>query len=145
MSSVGDLTGVPPADIPEISLTLSADYEHDLASAGKLLLHADFHYEDRTQLIEGLAAFIQRNPLSGQVISYQPALDVAKDFTRQIEDLNASLTWAMNNGIELTVWGRNLLNDRIIEQIFDSPAQIGSVTSYPNEPRTYGVSARFRW
>ena len=51
----------------------------------------------------------------------------------------------MANGIELTVWGRNLLDNRTILQIFDSPAQPGSISGYPNQPRTYGVAARYRF
>ena len=57
--------------------------------------------------------------------------------------LNQTLSYAMENGLSLTVWGRNLLNDRTLLQIFDSPAQTGSLSGYPNQPRTYGVSARF--
>ena len=30
-------------------------------------------------------------------------------------------------------------------QIFDPPAQSGSISGYPSEPRTYGLSARFKW
>ena len=145
VSSVGDLTGVTPADIPKISLTVTADYEHELANADRILMHVDFHCEDKTQVIEGLPAFIDQDPVTGVVNSFQPALDAAAQFTREIESLNASLTYAMDNGLELTVWGRNLLNDRVIEQIFDSPAQVGSITGYPSAPRTYGVAARFRF
>ena len=43
------------------------------------------------------------------------------------------------------LWGRNLLDDRYLNLIFDSPAQTGSISGYINQPRTYGVSARFRW
>ena len=64
---------------------------------------------------------------------------------REVNDLNASLTYAMEMGLELSVWGRNLLNDRNITGIFDSTAQDGSVSGYTNTPRTYGVSARFRF
>jgi len=145
ISSVGDLTGIPPADIPKWSITLSADYIHDLANDDRVLLHVDFHYEDKTQQVEGLPAFIVQDPITGEVLDYQPALDAAAQFSREIENLNASLTYAMDSGLEFTVWGRNLLNDRHIEMIFDSPAQIGSISGYPNQPRTYGVAARYRW
>ena len=43
------------------------------------------------------------------------------------------------------VWGRNLLDDRYLLSLFDSVAQNGAISSYPNQPRTYGVSARFRF
>jgi iron complex outermembrane recepter protein len=51
----------------------------------------------------------------------------------------------MRNGLELSAWGRNVLDDRYLSLIFDSPAQTGSISGYPNQPRTYGVSARYRW
>ncbi len=146
LSFAGDLSSVPPAGIPEISLTLSADYVHELPNSDeRILVHVDFHYEDETQLIEGLPAFVERDPITGAISSFQPALDTADQFTREIENLNASITYAMGNGLELTIWSRNLLNDRHIEQIFDTPAQIGAVTGYPNAPRTFGVGGRFRF
>ena len=51
----------------------------------------------------------------------------------------------MSNGLELSIWGRNLTNNRYISTIFDSPAQPLSVSAYPNQPRTYGAAVRFRW
>lgn len=144
-SAFGDATGMTPADIPPISATFSADYVHKLANSDRLILHADFHYESRTRQIEGLPAFIVKDSLSGDVVDYQPGIDAARPFTRQVDELNASLTYAMHNGLELTVWGRNILDDRYVTMIFDSPGQIGAVSGYINQPRTYGVSARFRW
>ena len=51
----------------------------------------------------------------------------------------------MAMGLELSVWGRNLLDDRYILQVFDSVAQPLAISGYPNQPRTYGVTARFRF
>jgi outer membrane receptor protein involved in Fe transport len=144
-SAFGDATGVTPADIPPISATFSADYVHELARGDRLIAHVDFHYESRTQQIEGLPAFIVKDSLSGAVIDYQPGLDAARPFTRQVDELTASLTYAMHSGLEFGIWGRNLLDDRYVTQIFDSPAQTGSVSGYINQPRTYGASVRFRW
>ena len=48
-------------------------------------------------------------------------------------------------GLELTAWGRNLLDNRTVTTIFPSVAQGRSISGYPNQPRTYGVSARFRF
>ena len=47
--------------------------------------------------------------------------------------------------MELSIWGRNLTNNRYLINIFDSPAQSGSVSGYPNQPRTYGGSVRYRF
>ena len=59
--------------------------------------------------------------------------------------MNGSLTYAMGNGLELSVWARNLLDDRDITAVFDSVAQNQSVSGFTNQPRTYGVSARYRF
>ena len=144
-SAFGDATGLTPADIPPLSASFSVDYDHELPNADHLILHADYLYESKTQDIEGLPAFIVKDPVTGGIIDYQPGLDAAREFTRQVDDLNASLTYAMDSGLEFTVWGRNLLNDRYVTQVFDSPAQTGSVSGYVNARRTYGAAIRFRW
>jgi iron complex outermembrane receptor protein len=146
-SAFGDATGIRPADIPAISATFSGEYDHAFGNGDHAILRASYHYESKVQVIEGLPAFIQRDPVTQAVLpgGYQPGLDAARPFTRQVDELDASLTYAMHSGIELAVWGRNLLDDRTISTIFDSPAQQGSVSAYTNQPRTYGVSARFRW
>ena len=51
----------------------------------------------------------------------------------------------MDMGLTLEVWGRNLLKDENIEMIFDSVAQPGGISGYINDPRTYGITARFKW
>jgi iron complex outermembrane receptor protein len=51
----------------------------------------------------------------------------------------------MENGLELSVWGRNLLDDRYLLSIFDSVAQPLSISGYPNQPRTWGGTIRYRF
>ena len=110
-----------------------------MGDAGNLLFHADFHYEIEVHVVEGLPGFFVTNPTTG-------AVDVGRawprraTYNREVNDLNASLTYAMKNGLEMTVWGRNLLNDRYINTVFDLVAQTGSVSGYTNQPRTYGVN-----
>lgn len=145
-SSFGDASGATPADVPPWSLTLSADYEHLLGNEDRIIFHADFHYESETQVVEGLPGLLTRLP-NGTInpASIPGALAAAVPFTREVEELSASVTYAMRNGFEISAWGRNLLDDRYLNLIFDSPAQTGSISGYINQPRTYGVSARFRW
>jgi outer membrane receptor protein involved in Fe transport len=143
-SAFGDATGLRPSDIPSVSFTIGAAYEHELANSDKIIANTSFHHESRVQVVEGLPAFIVTNPTTG-VINYQPGLDAAKPYTREENQLDASLTYAMHNGLELTIWARNLTDDRNISTIFDSPAQQGSVSAYTNQPRTWGGAVRFRW
>lgn len=145
LSAFGDLSGTTPAGVSPLSVTFGAEFVQPVGSRGdRVILRGDYHYEAQFELVEGLPGLVARNA-AGQVTSVAAALAAAREFQQDINDVNASLTYAMANGLELTVWGRNLLNDRTILQIFDSPAQPGSISGYPNQPRTYGVAARYRF
>ncbi|WP_296675847.1 TonB-dependent receptor [Novosphingobium sp.] len=143
-SALGDATGRKPAGLPGLSATFGAQYEKELTNGDTIILRGDYHYDAPVQIADGLPGFIQRNA-QGQVVSYAPAFAAARPFRREVSDANASLTYAMENGLELSVWGRNLLDSRNITTIFDSVAQSGSISGYTNQPRTYGVGARFKW
>ncbi|MEP6869351.1 MAG: TonB-dependent receptor [Novosphingobium sp.] len=144
LSGVGNLTGTRPGGVTPLSATWGAQYDHEFGNGDHVILRGDFHYEAPFALVEGLPNLTVKNA-AGQVIDATAALQAARDFKQEINQASASLTYAMHNGMELTVWGRNILNKRTILQIFDSPAQTGSISGYPSEPRTYGVSARYRF
>ncbi len=40
---------------------------------------------------------------------------------------------------EITIWGRNVTDERYHHTNFDVPLQDGKLNAYPGEPRTYGV------
>jgi outer membrane receptor protein involved in Fe transport len=133
-SSVGDLSGTTPAGIPKWNVLLGAEYEYPVGN-GRIVPRVSYLFQSDTQLVEGLPGF---RDIGAAITAAQP-------FRRELNDLTASLGWEMNNGISVEVWGRNLLNDRNIETIFDSVAQPHAVSGYPNDPRTYGVTGRFKW
>ena len=143
-SPLGDLSGTRPAGIPGLSSTIGASWNHAFGNGDRVILSGDWHYESPVAILEGLPGFIQRNAV-GQVVSYAPAFAAARPFKREVSEINASLTYAMANGVELSVWGRNLTNDRYLLSMFDSVAQSGSISGYPNQPRTWGGSVRFKW
>ena len=145
LSAFGDLSGTKPAGFTPFSLSFGASYEHEFGNGDRLIVRGDYHYESPFKLVEGLPNLLVTNPITGQVLDVTAALAAAEEFKQKVSDLNASITYAMTNGLEFTVWGRNLLDDRMIRQMFDSPAQIGSISGYPNQPRTYGVTGRFRF
>ena len=45
----------------------------------------------------------------------------------------------------ITLWGRNVTDERYYAGSFDPPAQTGRVNSYPAEPATYGITFRKNW
>jgi iron complex outermembrane recepter protein len=129
-SIFGNLTGTKPANIPDISMTLGAAYTHEFASGSKLIGNFTYSYESEVPIVDGFVA--------------APAA-LARSLTRQTDLIDASLTLALNSGFELSVYGRNLLNDKYLTTVFDTVIQDGSISGYPSIPRTYGVSARFKF
>lgn len=137
VSGVGDLTGTDVAGVPPISATWSAEYTHDFGNGDALIARGDYHYESPTMTVEGLPGFVDQGT--------DVAIAKSRQFMREVNDVNASLTYVMDSGFQLSVWGRNLLNDRYLQSIFDTPIQPGSISGYPSQPRTYGVTARYKF
>jgi outer membrane receptor protein involved in Fe transport len=137
LSSVGDLSGLRPAGIPEWTVVVGGNYTHELGNGDRIILNGNYHFESEVQIVDGLTAFLAGGSAA--------AIAAAAPFTRQVDELDASLTYAMEMGLELSIWGRNLLDDRYLLSIFDSVAQPQSISGYPNQPRTWGGTVRFRF
>ncbi|MBH5323242.1 TonB-dependent receptor [Aurantiacibacter sediminis] len=142
-SAQGDISGTTPSGIPEFTVIVGASYEADLGNA-TLTPRVNYLWSSEYQLVEGLPNFAVRNP-DGTIADGGPAIAAGLPFTARQNNLTASLTFAHDSGFELQVWGRNILDDRYFGTVFDSPAQPGSVSGYPNDPTTYGVTGRFRF
>ena len=137
-SPVGDISGTTAAGIPEWSVSVGGEWDQELGSGDRVIARTNFHFESEVSPVEGLPGFISR----GQAA----AVAAASQFSRQVDELSASLTYVLSDsGLEFSLWGRNLLNDRYIVQIFDSPAQAFSISGYPNQPRTYGGAIRYKF
>jgi len=142
-SAQGDISGTRPSGIPEWTVIVGAQYEADVGN-GILVPRVNYYWSSETQLVEGLPAFAVRGP-DGSIVDGSPAIAAGLPFTQQIDNLTASLTYECDCGFSVSVWGRNLTDDRYLGTVFDSPAQPRSVSGYPNDPRTYGITGRFRW
>ncbi|MEJ6009481.1 TonB-dependent receptor [Novosphingobium aquae] len=144
LSAFGDLSGTRPGGVSPLSMTIGAEWNKELGNGDRVILRGDYHYEALFKLVEGLPGLVVKNS-AGAIIDTGPALAAGRDFKQDVNQVNASLTYAMQNGIELSIWGRNLTDNRSILQIFDSPAQSGSISGYVSEPRTFGGSVRFKF
>ena len=132
-SVLGDLTGVRPAGIPAWAIATSATYTHEFGASGnRLITRLDYNHESNTAINNGLPTF-------------NAALGNTQIFNREVNLVNGSMTFAMDNGIEVGIWGRNLLDDQYISTVFDGVAQAGTVSGYPSAPRTYGALVRFKF
>lgn len=127
-SAVGNLTGVRPAGIPEISISTSATYNHEFGASGNsLITRIDYSHESNTKINNGLPTF---GP---------------NDFRREVNLVNTSITLKLENGLEVGAFARNLFNDQYLLTIFDGVAQNGTISGYPSAPRTYGGVVRFKF
>lgn len=116
---LGDLSGFQPAGIPETSLTFSGRYDYDLTPDISGFVRADYVYESEVDVVDNIP-----------------------EITREVGTLNASVGLSWTNGVDVSIWGRNLNDDEYFQSAFPTVAQEGSVNGYPNAPRTYGVTVR---
>ncbi len=142
-SAQGDISGTTPSGIPEWTVIVGAQYEADLGN-GTLIPRINYLWSSEHQLTEGLPAFAVKNP-DGTIADGQPSIDAGLPFTGRLNNMTASLTYECDCGFSLSVWGRNILDDRYLGTVFDSVAQPLSISGYPNDPATYGITGRFRW
>jgi len=116
-----NLTGLRPTGISEWSLAVGTTYTQPIGGDTNLIFHVDYDYASAFQIAQGLP------------------------FKASPETLNASIALELRKGLEVAVWGRNLTEPKFNAVIFPSVAQSGSLSGYPSGPRTYGVSARYKF
>ncbi|RYY25441.1 MAG: TonB-dependent receptor [Sphingomonadales bacterium] len=121
-----NLTGTRPAGIPKFAVSSGVDFTQPLSDSITFLAHADFNHSSNVQIAESTTAVVQQ-------------------LRREINLLNLSAGLRFSNGMDISVWGRNVTNDTYLSTIFSSTAQQGSISAYPSMPRTYGVSGRFKF
>jgi iron complex outermembrane recepter protein len=123
-SQFGDVSGQAVAGIPKLSTTLGATYTADLNDGKSLILNVDYHNE------------------SNVVINENPAW---RQYKREVNDLSAAATLRLDSGLQFSLWGRNLTNAKYVSVNFPSVVQAGSISGYPNQPRTYGASVKYKF
>jgi len=118
-----DLSNSPFIQVTKTTASASVDYELPLASGG-VTAHADFSYRGPTYY--GTAP---ETRAAGYGL------------------LNATLTWHVGEtGIDLGVFGRNLTDKDYYPKYFETmETPLKTVVGFPGDPRTYGVSAAYRF
>ncbi|MFT7321539.1 TonB-dependent receptor domain-containing protein, partial [Congregibacter sp.] len=116
-----DLSGQQPAGIPELSTNTNATYNFSMGSV-MAYVRLEHVYEQDVQVVDNIPK------------------DIA---SREINSFNASAGMTFASGLELNFWGRNINGDEYLLSAFPSVAQAGSVSGYPNQPRTYGLTLKY--
>lgn len=125
-SATGDISGQSPSGIPEISTSLAANYDFTIGEMDGFL-RADWQHE-------GDSAYFD-DPVAEAAIR-------AAGYDREYDLINASAGITTANDISVTLWVRNLFEEEFVTTAFPSLAQAGSISGYPNQPRTFGVNVR---
>ncbi|MFM5884968.1 MAG: TonB-dependent receptor [Novosphingobium sp.] len=116
-----NLTGQKPSGISDWSVAVGGTYTLDIGGDNSVTFHTDYAMNSAFQIAQGLP-----NKAS-------------------IESLNASVAFGLSNGLEFSVWGRNLTEPQYNPVIFPGVAQTGTLSGYPPPPATYGGTVRFKF
>tara|TARA_R100000365_G_C2747966_1_gene78505 strand:+ start:4007 stop:6547 length:2541 start_codon:yes stop_codon:yes gene_type:complete len=122
-SASGDLSGQKPYGIPDLSTSLAATYSFTVNSLDSFI-RADWQYESPSDYFD------------------DPQDQALIDMEKEVNTVNASAGFTTENGLSVTVWGRNIFDDEYITVAFPAVAQEGSLSGYPNQPATYGMTVR---
>lgn len=128
-SASGDISGQTPAGIPKTSISMSANY--------------DFRFNNWNSFVRGDWLYVSDTEFFDDQVNN--TLIAPGNYSREQSLLNASWGFVTDNEIEIMLWARNLLGFEYITTAFPSVAQQGSISGYPNQPRTYGVTVRRRF
>lgn len=125
-SAFGDISGQTPSGISDTNLSLAGTYTFNIGD-WDAFVRANYRYESD-------AAFFDSEAID------QIVRDTGVD--GEVNELNASFGISTQDGLSVTLWGRNLTDDEYVTTAFPSVAQEGSYSGYPNAPATYGVTVR---
>lgn len=136
-----DRSGETVTQAPEWTWSIGATQKVDVPN-GRLSLHADYSYISTFAFYAN--SFNPTNPaLTPAIITRLNDLGLVKGHS----NLNARITYNLEQpDIEIAVWGQNLTQVKYYDAPFTGLYQsVGIATSSVNAPRTYGVSATYRF
>ncbi|WP_291071204.1 TonB-dependent receptor [Hyphomonas sp.] len=125
-SSSGDISGQQPSGISETITSTAATYFFKMRGLDSFV-RADWQYESPTAYFDS------------------PANQALIGMEREVSLINASAGFETENGLAVTLWARNIADEEYVTVAFPSVAQAGSISGYPNQPRTFGVTVRKRF
>lgn len=116
------LTGTRRAGIPEFSVSVGRTFNQQLTDSIRFLSRTDLNDQTPMEVAEGVIAL-----------------------EREVKAPNLAATLQFDNGLELSGWARNVTSAQYVTTLFSSLAQWGSVSTCPNQPRTYRATVRYKF
>ncbi len=127
-----DRSGEPITEAPKWTASVGGTQSFDLPS-GKLSLHADYSYISSRYFDSATAAD------AGQAAEIAIENEASK--IRAYGLVNGTITFAFHDGLEFSLWGKNLTNKPWFTNVFNSYTGLGVTTQFQGAPRTYGGTA----
>ena len=118
-----DFSGRKPSGIPEFSANTNVTYNF-MAGNAMSYVRLENVFEGEVQVVDNIPSSIA---------------------SRKVNMINASAGVTFANGVQLNLWGRNLTGDEYLLSAFPSVAQTGSISGYPSQPRTYGLTVKYNF
>jgi len=117
------LTGQQPAGIPEFSANTNVTYKFAIGDI-QSYVRVEHVYEEDVQVVDNIPKSVA---------------------SREVNMFNASAGFTLSNGLDFNLWGRNLNDDEYLLSAFPAVAQDGSISGYPSQPRTYGLTVKYNF
>jgi len=142
-----DITGQTPSGIHPLSLTGSATYTHGFANGWEGFIRGDVAYDSNTAILD---AFESINTSASTVAAGGGTVPISSltgfaNLDREQLLINGGIGLDFDNGFALQGFVRNLTNDQFLQSSFGIPGLGGLFAGYPNAPRTYGVTGRYKF
>ena len=128
-----DRSGTRPLGIHDRSISAGITYDWTVGDV-EGFVRADYDYESNTLVNRHEQATTNCSPTI-------PIPTNTFDTYRKVSSVNMSVGFSLDTW-DVLVYGRNLTDDEYLIQSFPSVAQQFSVSGYPNQPRTYGLTIR---
>jgi iron complex outermembrane receptor protein len=126
--------------LPEFTFNVGATQTIPTA-AGDVSLHMDYQHIGDQHYLGNTAA-----PEQPAVVQAEYALARQIDILPAHGLLNAQATLKLaQNGLELSIWGKNLTNTQYLTDHFDSYVSTGQTIGFIGAPRTYGGTVTYRF
>lgn len=115
-----DLSGLKPAGVSEVSLSLSATYSFYVGDWDAYIT-GDFQYDEEVQAVDNISAEIA---------------------SREVKQLNFGIGATSEEGLTISLWARNVTDEDYLLSAFPATVQTGSFNAYPSVPRTFGITVK---
>ena len=117
-----DLTGQRLSSLPRFAVTAGIDYAHEVGN-GAVFVHVDTASRSGFNGDSALSRFT---------------------YIRGYNLTNANIGYRFGDGLEVAVFARNLLDSDYLQNVTVQAGNSGLILGTPSDPRTIGVTLRFR-